>query len=1177
MAGGRTWGAEPAVPRLPPTPAELELQEQEIRRPPPLIQAKTMPQVPIIQVPSASSRPGSLGGAPNPRVPLPNSSERTMPPPPQQQRAMSPEQQRAVSPQQQRAMSPQQRVMTPEQQRAMSPQLRAVSPQQRAVSPQQRSPLSESVPPLLEQERIVPLERERVPPPLEQPTEKPLPPPKMAPAERPEPVQIKPDMTRHMRTGSFGNLDKPTPPLPFPEDRTLATISERSSIQSSPASPGGLPSPSPQESKWGKDLYSTPRYDDYEDYGYGDYGSTPTAQPGGYFPSQEQKRSFTTPLPVKQPEVQPPPTSKTPPAVTPTSPPQIIRPQDIYRRHQEALRLQSVDPAQPAMDPLSPSSDYRPDSSGIARGQSPIERPGLQTGAEVDDMRGPSPSSGRSTSRQSHGDTSEPELHSGSRSDSQDRSNPSALSVSPLAALPLPTVPGSPAYAGEEARPHSTWGDDILAGYGYDVNEQLPVATGPPVSNSAYSHDPPVRNNSTSSASSNNRHLANMVDSAFQREDVYMTPSSESSHTMTDDISPIISRKTSQQRKPTPGIPEESRQWPQVPEIAVPHVRPTIQTPSGADEASPGGDSMHHGIGTRSPSVYSNADTVRFNVSENIAGKMTEPTPISPDSSPDKDDLDKFIGELERANTPVFERSERTPSPSPGERSRQGSLAPPDAGGDRKSVGVFSLYDSYWQENEDADAPPPIQPKSPLRHSANLEPLRRQSCGPETLQVPSDAPPLIDRANPPPPPVQIHNQRNDLPSIPHTPVDSELMDMMATTSQFLNRADTATPTREALSLRDHDDVLRVKDDEREEVTQPPSAETISPEANLPSAPPVMSIMPTAQPEERAISTIASPIVTSPTSPIGPESEGLEVLHGPTKVPPREGERTSMESEFAKELVNQFSRPQTLMLKSTMPMPSGVQMMPPMPPLPHVKSEHPEMVNFEDEWDDEKKKDGAPEAEAALSAGPKREASNEALPDVSPVPTPAPEEKAQLLHDATGASAAPLATTDPHASSKPPPVFKDTHAIATLASPEERIAAYNATRDDLAKDDTHANLDEWLRWQLEHNNGQELLTSEIVTLRGRFAAGGLKKSKSRMGLGSFHVSSHREPDGHDERIGGERIGISSEAAKEKLGIVGRGVMKAGGEAGARVGGWMKKRVGRKVSTPSPPSSMAGQRF
>jgi hypothetical protein len=118
--------------------------------------------------------------------------------------------------------------------------------------------------------------------------------------------------------------------------------------------------------------------------------------------------------------------------------------------------------------------------------------------------------------------------------------------------------------------------------------------------------------------------------------------------------------------------------------------------------------------------------------------------------------------------------------------------------------------------------------------------------------------------------------------------------------------------------------------------------------------------PTDKPVEDEASTPTIPqesevVEAIPPRPLGPESEGMEVITGPTKVPPREGKdgdgRLSSEgNEYAKELVNQFSRPQTLLLKDTMPMPSGVLVMPPMPPMPQPHGQAmiaPDAVNFED--------------------------------------------------------------------------------------------------------------------------------------------------------------------------------------------------------------------------------------
>lgn len=243
-------------------------------------------------------------------------------------------------------------------------------------------------------------------------------------------------------------------------------------------------------------------------------------------------------------------------------------------------------------------------------------------------------------------------------------------------------------------------------------------------------------------------------------------------------------------------------------------------------------------------------------------------------------------------------------------------------------------------------------------------------------------------------------------------------------------------------------------------------------------------------------------------PLSPESEGMEAITGPTiekrSVPNRVADPAA-ESDFARELVNQFSRPQTLMLKDTMPMPSGTLVMPPMPPLPGREAGEmvPEVVNFDKEDAD------APEVADGNNARPRTAG--------------AARPKAVLQHQGMA-------------------------AISSLSTAEQRTKAYDTLRADIAGSPDQ--LSEWVAYQMEHNHGEQLLKMDLATVKPELST---KKSKGLMALGHFPS---RSGDHHhfDE--------ISAHRAEEKLSQMGREALKFGEKAGGKVGGWMK-RVGKKV--------------
>ena len=262
--------------------------------------------------------------------------------------------------------------------------------------------------------------------------------------------------------------------------------------------------------------------------------------------------------------------------------------------------------------------------------------------------------------------------------------------------------------------------------------------------------------------------------------------------------------------------------------------------------------------------------------------------------------------------------------------------------------------------------------------------------------------------------------------------------------------------------------------------------------------------------------------TAASKPLGPESEGMEAITGPTvekRPAPYRVADPATEDDFTRELVNQFSRPQTLMLKDTMPMPSGTQVMPPMPPLPGREAGEmaPEVFNFDK--DDAEAPEVAAVHDVAAAGG-----NNNSRPRTAGAAKP----KAGLLQQ------------------------QDTAAIPSLSTAELRTKAYDALRADIAGSPDQ--LSEWIAYQIEHNHGEQLLKMEVdpVTIKPELST---KKSKGRMAMG--HLPS-RSGDHHHhfDELSAHR------GAEEKLSQMGRGALKFGEKAGGKVGGWMK-RVGKKV--------------
>ncbi|TGZ78074.1 hypothetical protein EX30DRAFT_398143 [Ascodesmis nigricans] len=506
--------------------------------------------------------------------------------------------------------------------------------------------------------------------------------------------------------------------------------------------------------------------------------------------------------------------------------------------------------------------------------------------------------------------------------------------------------------------------------------------------------------------------------------------------------------------------------------------------------------------------------------------ESTTPTPSSETttstvtSTGSPDEISEFIGELKRANSPTMDCNVApspmtTPraasSPVNASQSVSHSLAIPAAQNNaRESVGVFSeIYDSYWDDayptgDGAADSksstppppPPPLQPKSPLRSTSptekTVETMQRLSPPPqEQLKRPSP-PPLVVPEKP-----SRHDEPPSASTIAETP-DSEMFQLIAASNQYLDRNRT------------------VREKPKTEAPPPPAAEPVKDESD--AATPTLEEAP---PNADGASTPTQKTVTG--------SDGLEAISGPVisqKPKPlgAEDEPEDDQSEFAKELLNQFSRPQTLMLKDTMPMrlPSGTQLMPPMPPLNKddaSKDEKvPDAVNFEME--------GAEEKEVAVKA----KSTEEATPRPATPPTSEFEKQRRQK-----------------ASPERPAVFQDMKQIAALSSPVERAQAYNDLRVHILRQPSP--LHEWLQHQMEHNNGQQLLEATIVEIRPGV---GPRKSKSRMHLHSLSqsnsVSSQRAASGaHDPLPPPPPPGLEEHGSgKEKL--------KAGA---VKLGGWMRK--------------------
>ena len=852
---------------------------------------------------------------------------------------------------------------------------------------------------------------------------------------------------------------------------------------------------------------------DYEEYNYSSPLQQQASAPGQMTP---QRPVIAPPAPFKRS------VTGEPPASSPTTEGKraIIRPSEIYKRHQEEIRRRaSEDSIALSMD----SGARRPsiDSQRSQQSQRQFSpEPRFQGQDRLEDLRqrsvsaqsGPVARQGNDSPRSfSQGDRAE-RLHSGERKPSPHVPAAAALPmvpsspVTPQHSMDVPQVYPQHSIAAPQAHEQhsmdvpnvqstdreSTWGDDILSGY----TDTPPETKKPEYFNRQDSYTLGAGPNTQSKP----ERLQNMVEGAFNRQDTLLvTPDSTHSSIRDDMISPIL---------PAPPVPPKNE-------------NDTWKMPSTS--TAPTEEVRHLNLQkSRSPSPNAPRDGAHRLSSQSIvtppvmtmgitpAVEETTPSSTNSQDSPG-DELSSFLGELVRAN-----------SPNPGSRPNSGPVTPtaptkqvpqgprnqlniPDtAPTSRQSVGLFSIYDSYWdEETEDVAAPPPLQEKSPMRASP-AEGLQ------EDIKAPP--PPAPEHAPKPTAPSQVVDLESALEkSGPPTPAgvadtpDSELLAMFSIGSKFLNR--------------------------RESVRAPTPKEP-TPQVSIGDMKSVKE-----EPE----------LATSTTSKaVGPESDGIEAIAGPTVEPKLKGANEPEESEFALDILKEFSRPQTLMLKETMRMPSGQQILPPMPPLPVADSGEeraPEAVNFENEdgvgkhvghhdsdrkdlvhrdsFEHEHVADGlqivSPESGLESFYGPDGRIST------PPPPTPPSKEYPQAR---------------PNAAQPRPVLFQDIESITALPSSVERTSAYNTLRASYVEDVDE--LSAWVQHQMQNNSGKELLSTQIVELK---PSASIRKSKASMGI----------PGGLGD----------SQARHEKFERLGKGALKVGEMAQGRVGGWMKK-VGKKVS-------------
>ncbi|KAF8249734.1 hypothetical protein K440DRAFT_621207 [Wilcoxina mikolae CBS 423.85] len=936
--------------------------------------------------------------------------------------------------------------------------------------------------------------------------------------------------------GQTPDVYKPTPPLPPPEDTCLETISEHDSVVSGPSSPTNIMAPT----------MNMPSYDDYADNYYGeDYGI-----------SQSSTYYEESPAPLYAPSLpsakqQPVVSSSPPPPASPTAKPRIIRPSDIYKRHQfqeelkqqttgDSSRASTESAARPSIDVQNPPSSIdvakppaRESMDNRSQLSDPTTLPQQRSRVSSEDFREPPrdnsrPSSGlgkgQVDSQISQGDPSKPETGSGGNTSTIEPSSHPPVELPP-AAPASSFVPEDPPKAKTPETP--SWGEDIISGYATSVMDtttsnksdyftpptsQSRVASSasvPQLSAPQLSASPQQEAASPQQEAAGGHGFQTMVDTAFVRQDTLLpTPLSDTS-VPDDSLSPIL---------PPPPVPpkEENGKWRS---SYVPPSQGNTPTSNQDDQTRelqqlplpPGNKRTPSPDAWREGAKRSSTPVILPPVLTESAGIMDEATPVD---TKEKDELDTYILQLERAQTPV-PHSPDTPKQTSETHTQTGRDtldAPQTPSNPRESV--FSLYDSYWEDGDQAPAalahppPPPIQPKSPLRGVRSIE-------GPmATQQSPSPQPEAPKGRSPSPPPavsIPAAPKNAEEPATPASSVDEELLEMMSTGNRFLDRRGTG---------------FSVSSSKDRAESKPQLSPVTESENKTPLPPPVVG------PDSEVIQVIP------PVKQLGPESEGIEAITGP-KVEKRpkskEEEDAPVESEYAKELVSQFSRPQTLMLKETMPMPTGMLVMPSMPPLPGKEDGEvaPEVVNFD--------KDDAEGLEATGPDAPGLEPVHRHHEDGLQVSPPPP-----LPGDANQSRPESAQTTSE--SVKQRAVLQDAKTIATLSTPVERTKAYDALRQQIAESPDP--LSEWITHQMEHNNGEQLLKTEVVTIKPELS---VKKSKSKMGMGHFPS---RSGDHHHYEDG------SSLRAEEKLSQMGREALKLGGKAGEKVGGWMK-RVGKKV--------------
>jgi hypothetical protein len=416
-----------------------------------------------------------------------------------------------------------------------------------------------------------------------------------------------------------------------------------------------------------------------------------------------------------------------------------------------------------------------------------------------------------------------------------------------------------------------------------------------------------------------------------------------------------------------------------------------------------------------------------------------------------------------------------------------------------ESIGVSSLYDSYWQDDKDFPGRPslPFQQKTSLRGATNEKQAGLQS-SPETEL--SKKLPLTEPSN-------TLESATD-PATPTSGMDEELLEMFFVGRRFLGRRGTMHS------------VASVEDKVEKSKQLSPIIDT----------------------NKRISLSLASSLesdclkVTPRTKELGPDSEGIEVLTGPTverKPKIAEDPHNYVESDYTKELLSQFSRPQTLMLKETIHIPSGTLIMPPMlpmPPMPRGSDEQaiPEIVNFDKE-----------DVEGVRVTNPGDALLKGVFPS-SPLLLSPISSDYHHLHPRGVRTNRTIRQKE---------IFQDTRAIASIPNRVERTKAYDSLRAHLQESSNF--LSEWIAYQMEHEKGEELLQTEIVAIKPDLS---LRNGKSRIGLVQlFGRSGEQQSDGN--------IGAVNRT-EEKFGKMGRDAIRLGEKAGGKVVDWMK-RAGKKV--------------